>query len=249
MCGEKALIAAEVAFASGSPPRVRGEVFLCDPAICHPRITPACAGRSYRESIRNIGGKDHPRVCGEKFRNTVKSSNRPGSPPRVRGEVKETALEHCKRRITPACAGRSVYSAVISRRLGDHPRVCGEKLNFCSSQVFVVGSPPRVRGEDVDDALPRLLPGITPACAGRRHFAWSTRSATRDHPRVCGEKHFDNAKKAGMEGSPPRVRGEGNKIRLVVKIKGITPACAGRRLRFLFRFNNIRDHPRVCGEK
>ena len=50
------------------------------------------------------------------------------------------------------------------------------------------GSPPRVRGKDIKQAIHIMLQRITPACAGKRaasareaYFIW-------DHPRVCGEK-------------------------------------------------------------
>ena len=32
-------------------------------------------------------------------------------------------------------------------------------------------------------------------------------------------------------------------------VKGITPACAGKRMAFAGPFHNTQDHPRVCGEK
>ena len=74
-------------------------------------------------------------------------------------------------------------------------------------------------------------------------------SYERDHPRVCGEKLPESTRRTADEGSPPRVRGEGEKLDLRSTAPGITPACAGRRLRFLFRFRHPPDHPRVCGEK
>ena len=71
------------------------------------------------------------------------------------------------------------------------------------------------------------------------------------------------------EGSPPRVRGKVDDLRLGGGKVGITPACAGKRLifrggayplritpacagkrvYFLSRSDCVQDHPRVCGEK
>ena len=52
--------------------------------------------------------------------------------------------------------------------IGDHPRVCGEKLYVAALSLWCKGSPPRVRGKVI---LPFTnVPGnrITPACAGKR---------------------------------------------------------------------------------
>ena len=74
------------------------------------------------------GSTDHPRVCGEKRREGIGYGLVQGSPPRVRGEacVGSGRLQH--RRITPACAGRSLEHLQYRRQFEDHPRVCGEKF-------------------------------------------------------------------------------------------------------------------------
>ena len=38
--------------------------------------------------------------------------------------------------------------AVVLHGIKDHPRVCGEKLKNVELTFSVLGSPPRVRGED-----------------------------------------------------------------------------------------------------
>ena len=50
-------------------------------------------------------------------------------------------------------------------------------------------------------------------------------------------------------GSPPRVRGEDQENEFHDGMKGITPACAGRRKSRRFLWIASTDHPRVCGEK
>ena len=49
------------------------------------------------------------------------------SPPRVRGKVCHTMAEAKGLGITPAYAGKSGRTVLISFLLEDHPRVCGEK--------------------------------------------------------------------------------------------------------------------------
>ena len=127
--------------------------------------------------------------------------------------------------------------------------MCGEKrICFCVN-LLLLGSPPRVRGEAISSDLITPSVGITPACAGRSFRHELQKVKWEDHPRVCGEKHFDNAKKAGMEGSPPRVRGEARPRGSFSRRPRITPACAGRSRTDAARGCPLPDHPRVCGEK
>ena len=189
----------------GSPPRVRGE----DKAQNKARrggITPACAGRS---------------ACACSCR---------GSPPRVRGEEIPKQEGTLRDRITPACAGRRLCNSEAVRLVEDHPRVCGEKGAARRSEPLTKGSPPRVRGEAIRPGRCCASPGITPACAGRSSPSTRYIRATRDHPRVCGEKAQRGNCTRKRGGSPPRVRGEARRRLPVLRSVRITPACAGRRL-------------------
>ena len=106
--------------------------------------------------------------------------------------------------------------------------MCGEKSSRCVSCGFVRGSPPRVRGEGLDDLVILENYRITPACAGRRLFCYHRECRKWDHPRVCGEKCRKPRHYPPARGSPPRVRGEGRKTSEKPALYGITPACAGR---------------------
>ena len=151
----------------GSPPRVRGKVYMRCCACLPPRITPACAGKS--EQAFPVDGRnwDHPRVCGEKHHPTQSSAGSRGSPPRVRGKAALAFFRVLCYRITPACAGKSCGYFVVCRYLQDHPRVCGEKINDAAPRSNNPGSPPRVRGKEEDEAAKGQAHGITPACAGK----------------------------------------------------------------------------------
>ena len=133
--------------------------------------------------------------------------------------------------ITPACAGKS-FGFPSSRLVGwDHPRVCGEKCFPLSDQQRFEGSPPRVRGKVVHGRGKVGPRRITPACAGKSCYFFSTHTKSPDHPRVCGEKgkKADCIRETG--GSPPRVRGKGSASWTVNRKQRITPACAGKRLK------------------
>ena len=71
------------------------------------------------------------------------------------------------------------------------------------------GSPPRGRGKDDPHGLAGLLPGITPAWAGKRARGRTVWGRPEDHPRVGGEKSQYAATSGGILGSPPRGRGKG----------------------------------------
>ena len=111
------------------------------------------------------------------------------------------------------------------------------------------GSPPRVRGKGQEPSESHPLPGITPACAGKRQRPAARLRGGGDHPRVCGEKPVAMHSCITSRGSPPRVRGKGGFPCLAVLHPGITPACAGKRYGCDDITQGKRDHPRVCGEK
>ena len=72
-----------------------------------------------------------------------------------------------------------------------------------------------------------MIQGITPACAGNRHFPGFIHEKIRDHPRVCGEQLFQTLFLYELLGSPPRVRGTAQGVKNLRAVGRITPACAG----------------------
>ena len=133
----------------------------------HYRITPACAGKRTITILCQKCGKDHPRVCGEKFDFAYGGDLRKGSPPRVRGKDLLFRASAKSDRITPACAGKSAALTTTITEIEDHPRVCGEKAAFAVVVCMAQGSPPRVRGKGFLSLKILLEHRITPACAGK----------------------------------------------------------------------------------
>ena len=155
----------------------------------HVGITPAYAGKSALQLCTDSCSRDHPRVCGEKFRAYAKIWNEWGSPPRMRGKVLIHEGGHTRSGITPAYAGKRDASADSSGLMRDHPRVCGEKRERMvhdrygrritpayagkSSTSAVIasqrpGSPPRMRGKATEHYKRFSAFRITPAYAGKR---------------------------------------------------------------------------------
>ena len=135
-------------FAIGSPPRVRGKVKV--------------------QSTLRLERRDHPRVCGEKGRKMKQQFIGLGSPPRMRGKGDRGKPAYRQSGITPAYAGKRGAARRTRQGRRDHPRVCGEKHVFAGRYIYFVGSPPRMRGKDLLPALCGVVPGITPAYAGKR---------------------------------------------------------------------------------
>ena len=152
-------------------------------------------------------------------------------------------------RITPACAGNRPRLIAREQNKKDHPRVCGEQYACRYRDSVWVGSPPRVRGTDLQSGFLPLERRITPACAGNSISCINHALAQKDHPRVCGEQPQSGCLAAQRLGSPPRVRGTAYGCNFSGVQGRITPACAGNRRPPGHRSGGYRDHPRVCGEQ
>ena len=92
--------------------------------------------------------------------------------------------------------------------MGDHPRMCGEKLYRGIRYPWSVGSPPHVRGKDSYHIRGMAADRITPACAGKRSGRTAVSKTAWDHPRMCGEKAHAADALVNELGSPPHVRGK-----------------------------------------
>ena len=215
----------------GSPPRGRGKVqssFLL-PDIYG--ITPAWAGKREPGVLMVWQFQDHPRVGGEKILEPSMGVGNFGSPPHGRGKVVRSGVHRCCRGITPAWAGKRCSSGRCCMRQRDHPRVGGEKTENITPSIYEQGSPPRGRGKGNQAFSWYGSSRITPAWAGKRFWNRPWVWATSDHPRMGGEKSFDQACTGVVEGSPPH--GRGKDVRQVGAVcgRGITPAWAGKRPR------------------
>ena len=147
VCGEKLSFAQTYCFLSGSPPRMRGKAPMATGSETAYRITPAYAGKSRQEKFSKLPYGDHPRVCGEKSTSAAIVSQRPGSPPRMRGKEAHELAQYATEGITPAYAGKSAAARICSPPAADHPRVCGEKWGGVLKAAARKGSPPRMRGK------------------------------------------------------------------------------------------------------
>ena len=166
-CGENASRSAAAQSRAGSPPQVRGKLTPAAVDQYGNGITPAGAGKT------DFFVKSHVIV--------------EGSPPQVRGKHRSFQPQRRRRRITPAGAGKTPNISPLKRKLGDHPRRCGENYTFAKRYAKSTGSPPQVRGKLMFSILSPRIAWITPAGAGKTSTAIVKVPRGWDHPRRCGE--------------------------------------------------------------
>ena len=172
------------------------------------RITPARAGKTGCGSCSLPANRDHPRACGENYSYSLFPRLSVGSPPRVRGKPYRPTITPPGPGITPARAGKTECRSCSLAGHRDHPRACGENSTCTAPGNSSTGSPPRVRGKLSATGCLVTSARITPARAGKTIRGRQDSTATRDHPRACGENGQDLLQMVNAGGSPPRVRGK-----------------------------------------
>ena len=164
---------------------------------------------------------------GEYTHETRASVTELGSPPLARGIPPIDPHRTKDGRITPACAGNTVFFFISAIGEEDHPRLRGEYSRKCPTNHILRGSPPLARGIHLDFLDFVRAVRITPACAGNTLSPKNKGRQTEDHPRLRGE-YKERAKKSRPSwGSPPLARGIPPTITNVEPISGITPLARG----------------------
>ena len=114
---------------------------------------------------------------------------------------------------------------------------------------LLLGSSPRVWGQEVFDVIDELMDGIIPTRVGTSETHKSERLERRDHPHACGDKLETLSRRACISGSSPRVWGQAELAKSANSTNRIIPTRVGTSL---FTPKNTRlwkDHPHACGDK
>ena len=127
-CGENRVHREHQERIYGSPPRMRGKLWMSIAALIVYGITPADAGKTCPQSLSKSSSQDHPRGCGENRQKGCGYRRAGGSPPRMRGKLSHIPPNLKTHRITPADAGKTIFPQSCRRHSRDHPRGCGENL-------------------------------------------------------------------------------------------------------------------------
>ena len=155
----------------GLSPRVRGK----HPGPRTPRAAgrsiPACAGEAGPGQPCNPSQAVYPRVCGGSDDAPVWTDLQSGLSPRVRGKLVGLLGGGGQVGSIPACAGEASLAAVVGRRLGVYPRVCGGSRPDGRQRRPHQGLSPRVRGKRIAVKLSHPRPRSIPACAGEAPLA------------------------------------------------------------------------------
>ena len=152
VCGKNISDILKMVRVLGSPPRMREKLNLKRFIRLNERITPAYAGKTWRNWTYNLKVWDHPRMCGKNLLVSFLLSSIVGSPPHVREKrelarnvvilgspprMREKLIPWLMRpvltRITPAYAGKTRTWSWDDKLSRDHPRVCGKNNKMLSS--------------------------------------------------------------------------------------------------------------------
>ena len=125
----------------------------------------------------------------------------------------------------------------------------GEKVVEKIPDDYQTGSSPHARGKVPHIHHRYFAVRIIPACAGKSFLCQRCFSATKDHPRMRGEKNKSMHITSGQLGSSPHARGKDLNMQLNKSMHRIIPACAGKRLVSFSIIRFCQDHPRMRGEK
>ena len=187
-CGENRKRTVLYVIDTGSPPQVRGKLYVGVICIGDGGITPAGAGKTKEKQPKQPPRKDHPRRCGENASSVFIPALLPGSPPQVRGKLCGKSKQNAPFGITPAGAGKTISASFVS--------------------IGIKGSPPQVRGKLGKRIGNAVFSGITPAGAGKTQVLANGGNTDEDHPRRCGENFHPLRSELATLGSPPQVRGK-----------------------------------------
>ena len=138
------------------------------------RITPAYAGNTCTNQGTGYRLQDHPRLCGEYSLRQNNTRSLVGSPPPMRGILKNYQMVKPDHRITPAYAGNTNRMCFCLGSRKDHPRLCGEYPTRRARYCCQVGSPPPMRGILIGYIHNGSCIRITPAYAGNTFFLFLT---------------------------------------------------------------------------
>ena len=232
----------------GSPPRARGRRDDGVAAHAESRLTPACAGTTWRRRSVRLRAWAHPRVRGDDVGSGCRRYRGPGSPPRARGR-RLSPLSLCLLAgLTPACAGTTDGGGVLAPAVWAHPRVRGDDCRGRLRVPSVRGSPPRARGRRHLLGRYRGEVRLTPACAGTTGTPSRGCRPAAAHPRVRGDDPLGDVFGHLEQGSPPRARGRLEVDESGGLAFGLTPACAGTTASAHLPASDIAAHPRVRGD-
>ena len=231
----------------GSPPVVRGLLWMTLPRGGVIWFIPGRAGSAHGSSLGRHPISVHPRSCGVFYLPMALFIFLIGSPPEVRGLPSRFLEQSSFSWFTPGRAGSAFQWTLIEPIFAVHPGSCGVWVTWKGWQSSRPGSPPVVRG------LLNLLPvflvceRFTPGRAGSVTGPMEDPMPKKVHPRSCGVCLRDGEQIRSCQGSPPVVRGLHYCALEYAHGPRFTPGRAGSARGTTEEGTRLTVHPRSCG--
>ena len=166
-------------------------------------------GTSPCYSLLVILSGDHPHAYGDKAQRACQVLYKPGSSPRVWGQVFHSINFPHDCRIIPTRMGTSERINNEMDNYRDHPHAYGDKFLDTLITAISSGSSPRVWGQAFSCPLQDPSVRIIPTRMGTSGYFCVIIRVVWDHPHAYGDKWIFIIKHIEKQGSSPRVWGQG----------------------------------------
>ena len=206
-------------------------------------------GTSYFFECLDLLAWDHPHAYGNKGTAVVPLLNIIGSSPRVWGQVVCGRSCQLNTGIIPTRMGTRNVILPTSRRIWDHPHAYGDKIRIRTVISDLIGSSPRVWGQEKPIVHPYHESRIIPTRMGTSGGSPLRRKIVQDHPHAYGDKRFQLSPAVTVKGSSPRVWGQDISTDTPLADGRIIPTRVGTRLANKNNPTETEDHPHACGDK
>ena len=151
-------------------------------------IIPTRVGTSIMTCDYRVDDEDHPHACGDKVWSANTIFGIVGSSPRVWGQELVSLLTYSTSGIIPTRVGTRCQLPCPVSKLWDHPHACGDKFYSPQNTAGVMGSSPRVWGQECSNCYKIKNCRIIPTRVGTRSGARRLRATFGNHPHACGDK-------------------------------------------------------------
>ena len=132
-------------------------------------------------------------------------------------------------RIIPTRVGTRLSIVVTAFNNRDHPHACGDKRVVKKTGAIVLGSSPRVWGQEERRVHKRSQARIIPTRVGTRNNRERRKNRRKDHPHACGDKEVFTSRFIVYIGSSPRVWGQDAHKAVSCGCQRIIPTRVGTR--------------------
>ena len=246
--GENSLGCVDPEVAGGSSPLTRGKLDRSLNEGAPSGLIPAHAGKTPPRKRPLTSTWAHPRSRGENSPTRLRNGRCPGSSPLTRGKPRWSAPTTRSSRLIPAHAGKTERVKRGHFRPPAHPRSRGENYSSSSACRSDEGSSPLTRGKPQRAKMPREIPRLIPAHAGKTQVPVRCKPNMWAHPRSRGENTQPGGGQWFGQGSSPLTRGKPDLQSICDALDRLIPAHAGKTSSRPCTRSACAAHPRSRGE-